>query len=165
MFGGYHRDNRTDNERYLQDELDRLQEERRRDQEEQERQREERLQEYRQEGERMARTARNWREAIQKQVYLFNREVNEWDTPERGGDNYFRDSRDACKRGLEIWTQIEAGVQPEIEALEAKIKAIKEGIRQTVSDLLLVEAGGRPGWESTALAIGNEEDFNRWLDW
>lgn len=164
MYYGY-RQELTDNERYLQDEVDRLQEEQRRGRERREQEREERMREYRAESERNSRSANSWREAIQKQVYLMNREVDQWDTPEMGGDNYFRDSRDCCKRGLEIWTQIEAGVQPEIEVLEAKIKAIKEGIRQTVSDLLLIEADGRPGWKSTASAIGDEEDFNRWLDW
>lgn len=161
----HYRDNRTQEERYLQDEVDRLREEQRQDREQRQQEREERLREYRAQGERNLRSANGWREAIQKQVYLMDREANQWDTPEMGGDNYFRDSRDACKRALEIWPEVEAEIAPEIAELEARLEALRDGIRHKVSQRLMDEANNRSGWRLTASAIGNEEDYDRWLDW
>lgn len=161
MYYGY-RQQLSDNERYLQDELDRL----KRDQEERDDRerdaREERRREMKRAIEAENRSADTWPEALRKQVHLFEREANsagEYDT-----DNYFADGAKACKRGLEIWKEVADIEKVKIDQLRRQIEAIEEGIALEVSKRLMTEAEGRRGWQSIARSIENDE-LGHFLDW
>lgn len=152
----------TDNERYLQDEVDRL---KRNEEERLDRERDAR-DEHRREMNRAIeaenRSADTWPEALRKQVYLFEREANsagEYDT-----DNYFADGAKACKRGLEIWREVATIEQAKINELRRQIEAIEEGVALEVSKRLMAEAEGRGGWQSIARSIENDDpgDFLNW---
>jgi hypothetical protein len=166
----YQRDTRTDRERYLENELERLESERHEEYEECERRREERMREYRERAEAHNRSASSWPEALSKQAYLFQREANDWpaDDPDfpSEADDYFGPGSEACKRALVIWEEVEASKAEEIKALEAQIEALRESIKLEVSEKLLAEGVDKPlGWKSVAWAIRDEEDPGRWLDW
>lgn len=168
----YTNQNNCPDDRYLQDEIDRLEHLRRQEREQQECDREERIREYRQRAEEYNRSASAWPEALQKQTYLFQREVNLWpaddsDFPDYK-DDHFGPGAEACKRALEIWQEVAAARQNAIEALEDQIQVIKNGIRLEVSEKLLAEGTDKPnGWKSVASAIAqiDEDDVSSWLDW
>lgn len=161
------KDERTERERELEWELEdarRREEERR---EEELRQFEQRRQERQERWDFEMRQATTWPEALGKQASLMGGEahLDQW-----GDDNYFGDGRDSCKRALELWHEVEAEKRAEIEALEAKIKAIRDGIRFEVADRL--EEEGDPessGWMGTVSILRDyDEDpakLSRWLDW
>lgn len=157
-----YRDTRTPRERELQEELDRLryEEEQRREQEEQNREERDRQRKRRYEEE--YRTAASWPEALSKNAYLFQQEQDNF--PGQPDDTFFGDGAAACRRGLEIWREVEASKKAEIEALQKQIEAIREGVKAEVSEKLEAEANGRSGWSSVAGAIVTEDPTN-WLNW
>jgi hypothetical protein len=133
MFG--YKDTRTAAERDLQDELDQM-----REMEEQRIQRERRecvrrREEERQEREYEMRTAVDWPDALYKHMALCQREINDGGDEEI--DNFFANSLESAKVALEIWRDVSAEKQPEIDALEAQITAIIDSIRHQVADRLL----------------------------
>lgn len=152
--------------RYLQDEIDRLRadEERRRDEEYRERQ--ERNREREQRFYEQYRTASTWPESLRKQAGLFRAEANQYPTDDpEFRDELFGPGAEACERALVIWKEVEPSKREQIEALEAQIEALKEGIKLEVADRLESEAEGKPlGWKSVAGAI-RDEDPSDWLNW
>lgn len=162
----FHKDNCSDN-RYLQDEIDRLEDERRRDREERERLEREREREWKEERERRMRSASTWPEALRKQISLLNRELTSsfmgGPLYDSGQDEYFTPAVKACERALELWKEAEADRQEQIAVLEAQIEALRDGIRLEVADKLAAE-NNTLGWQSVADAI-RDEDIENWLDW
>lgn len=165
-YGYYHRDSKTDRERYLENQVQELETERERECERQERAREERMQEYREAAEAYNRSANSWPEALRKQIHLFRREAALWvNDPEP--DTYFAPGAVACERALIIWSEVEVSKKAEIKELEAKIKAIRNSIRGEVADRLQAENKDNLGWLQVAEALRTYDDNNcdAWLDW
>lgn len=159
----YQADNRTENERYLEEQLERerqwRQEEEDMHQQYLERQRNERKQMY----EQSLRMADNWLEALEKQSQLCWREAD-------GGDvagNYFKDTSEACDWAIEIWPEESAKVQDEIEKLEKKIAELRESVRFAVGNRLANhERHGQDGWRGVAnILLDPAEDPESWLNW
>lgn len=156
--------------RYLEYELEQAREDERRRQEEADRRREERQRERKQEWEWEQRHAGSWPEALRKQASLFRREANDWPASDPDfpidPDTFFGPGADACERALEIWKEVEVAKKEQIAALEAQIQALRDSIRFEVSEKLEAEAVGKPqGWRHVAIAIRQDADPNRWLDW
>src|SRR3990172_7437219 len=142
-YGYYRKEEETDNERYLEGELER----------------------HRQVQEQFLwdeRHASSWPEALRKQQVLFRREANQWIADEFP-DEYFGPGANACERALEIWEEEEKKRQAEADALRARLEAIGEEIRLAVADRLAAESSEH-GWTGVAQAI-REEDYNNWLWW
>src|SRR5688572_2059140 len=97
----YSYQNKTDNERYLQDEVDRLKYEAEQQREREYEASQQRIQEMRERGERNLRAASDWPESLSKQAYLFQREQDSYNN--EIDDTFFGDGAAACRRGLEIW--------------------------------------------------------------
>jgi hypothetical protein len=162
MFPNSHRNNQTDREKYLEDQLE---DELRRSQEEDERRRKadetrrhERL-EYMREQERYA---ESWPEAFSKQARLCWREHNQF--PEQmESDDYFKVAAEANEKALEIWTQVEAGKKAEFEAMEKQIKDLWDLVRTETADQLEA-ASDRKEYADTAEQI-RKGDLNSYLDW
>jgi len=163
----YNRNTQTDNERYLEDQVRQLQAEREQQREDERRAREERMEAAREQAEINARSANTWPEALRKQAYLFQREANQWpaDDPDFP-DDYFGPGAKACERALEIWSEVMAGKQEEILALQEQIRAIKDSIRLEVADKLEAESDA-DGWKHVAGALREytDKDCEYWLDW
>ena len=145
-YGYYRKEEETDNERYLEGELERHRQAEERRSAEEERQRH----------------ASSWPEALRKQQVLFRREANQWIADEFP-DEYFGPGANACERALEIWEEEEKKRQAEADALRARLEAIGEEIRLAVADRLAAESSEH-GWTGVAQAI-REEDYNNWLWW
>lgn len=161
MFAHYKKDTRTDNERYLQDELDSLRDEQRRDIERRDREREERMRERREEMAYASRQADNWPEALQKQIHLCSQEVADGGDDEVG--NFFGNTVVACEKALEIWHGVEASKQAQIDDLQQQIAAIQDSIRTEVADKLDA-ADQRREFAQVAQQIRND-GLGRFLDW
>src|SRR3990167_8475150 len=164
MFGnGYYRkEEKTDNERYLEDELERHRQAEERRNAEEERQRHARRQEFQEQIRMDERHASSWPEALRKQQVLFRREANQW-VADEFPDNYFAPGANACERALEIWEEEEKKRQAEADALRARLEAIDEEVRLAVAERLAAESSEQ-GWKHVAQAI-REEDYNNWLWW
>lgn len=162
MFNPYWNDNKTDNERYLEEELERERQWRRDEEEARQREREEQRRWRREQAQMDARTADNWREAVQKQAWLFEAEADEFD---RESGSYFAEGAAACRRALELWNGEEAGVSEEIAKLEQRIQELKDSVRFNVGKKLEGERDTQ-GWRLTASELQDPDaDFNRWLYW
>jgi hypothetical protein len=168
MFPYYRSDDRTDRERYLENELEdvrRAEEERR---EREERAREERRREWQEQRSYEERQADSWPEAFQKQAHLCWREHNnfpEQDSSITGDpdDDYFKDAAQANEKALEIWREVVASKKAKLDELQAQIDAVMESVRLEVADKL--EAiSDKLGYRSTAQAIRDDE-LDRYLDW
>lgn len=158
---GYGNEKKTDRERFLEDELERERQSAReaeeREYEARERSRKERRAEYEQE----QRSASSWPEALQKQAWLCQREINQYDTPEMKGyfepeDGYFANLVKANEAALKIWHKIAA-------ARQAEIDAIWNSIRNQVADELEAESD-RSEYKQTAQALRDDE-LENYLDW
>lgn len=157
---GYNK--KSDNERYLEDELERakrhnekliLAEQQRRD---------DRMREIREQSNQYCRTASNWREAIRKQKRLFDEEVALFPGTE---SDYIADGSKACERALELWPEYEGMVSQEIKELEAKIQQLKDSIRFNIGKQLLKE-GKSSGWVVVANELQDKDlDCEEWLNW
>jgi len=161
MFALYKKDTRTDNERYLQDELDRAREQQEREERRRDQDRKERELARREDREYASHQADDWPEALQKQIYLCNREVADGGDDEVG--NFFGNTVAACEKALEIWREVEASKQTEIDELQQRIAAIQDGIRTEVADKLQV-ADARHEFESVAQQI-RDDQLSKFLDW
>lgn len=165
MYG--YRDERTDNERYLEQQLEdarrQLEDSRRQEKEA----REARMQEYRRMSEENQRTAETWPEALQKQEYLFRREAN-FDVGDPDYvDEYFAPGADACAKALEYWKEESENVADEIEALEQKIIELRASIAHKVADRLDSHEGMLDGWYHVAGSLReyDEDNLDSWLYW
>lgn len=157
-------DDRTDRERYLEDELEniRYQEQQRQEREYQER--EERRRQWQRETEERHRQADTWHEALQKQAYLCRREANIY--PDDEVNDFFVGSADACDFALEIWPQHEAAVAAEIRQLEDRIAHLRDSVRFTVAAAVAERSQDCAGWEDVASTLADPDaDIDNWLNW
>jgi hypothetical protein len=161
MFAMYSKDDRTDRERYLEDELERerdaaLERDRIEDERREARQRE-REESWRWE----ERHAESWPEAFQKQAALCWREHNMF--PEQNDDDtFFKDSAEANEKALEIWREVEASKQEKLKELQRQIDAVQDEIRNEVADKLEAVSNAI-AYRGTAQSI-RDDDLN-YLDW
>ena len=113
------------------------------------------------------RSADNWPEAFGKQAILFEREAATWVDVDIDGsplqDEWFGLGAKACRRALEIWREIEAEKQPEIDALKAQIAAITDSIREAVAERIESE-NDTSAWRNVASALRANE-YQAWLQW
>lgn len=160
MFSFNRRDERTDHERYLEDELEREREDRRREEERQEEQREQRKKEREEQWRYEERRADSWPEAFQKQAYLCWREQNQFpdDT-----DKYFERSAQANEKALEIWKEVAASRQAQLDELQKQIEVVWDSIRNEVADRLIA-VNDCNEYAGTANAI-RENALKGYLDW
>lgn len=155
------RDDKTDRERYLEDELDRYREAEDRRQRESSAERERRRQEMRERIEEAERSADTWPEALHKQVHLMRREVT--GHPDVADiDAYFENSAIACEEAQQHWRELEAAAVDQIKALEAQIEALQDGIRLGVAERL--EAVDRNEWHQVAAALREMSPW-QFLQW
>lgn len=165
MWSSY--DEKTDNERYLEQQLEDAQR-REEDARQQEKEaREQRKREWEQAVEEVMRTAKTWPEALQKQEFLFRREAN-FDIGDPDYiDDWFAPGANACKQALEYWHEESEKVADEIKELEEKITALRAGIAGKVADRLDSHEGMLDGWYHVArdLREYDEDDLDRWLYW
>jgi len=171
MYYGWN-DNRTDNERYLEDQLEQERQQRREEQEQRQRAREQRMEEYHEQHEHWMRSADGWPEAIDKQIALMSREswgegLSWISYPTFLHDMYFTESVAACRRALQIWKDEEAKVADEVAALEQRITELKNGIRFNVGERLEREKYYKsPGWQGVVNTLNDEDsDPAAWLNW
>jgi len=156
--------------RRLQNENDQYRDREERRWREEEKRREEPAKEIREEIESRYRSARTWREALEKQVFLYRREANQYPLiDEATGLDDFAVSAEACTRACQIWDELAGIKQAEIEALEAKLEALRDSIRIEVAQRLRAETSGQLGSGSiesfvikSLLEGGDPED---WLNW
>jgi len=161
MFTTYKKDTRTDNERYLQDELDRVREQQEREERRRDQERKERERARREEREYASRQADDWPDALQKQIYLCNREVIDGGDEEVG--NFFGNTVVACEKALEIWHEVEASKQTQIDDLQQQIATIQDSIRTEVADKLDA-ADQRREFAQVAQQI-RDDGLGQFLDW
>lgn len=170
--------NKTDEERYLEDQLEQERQYRRDLEERQGQERQARREQWRLENDMYARQADTWPEALHKQAALFEREssqIRAWhlEDPEAAADfpdDMFGPGAAACRRALELWPEAEAAVADEISALEAKIAELRASIAQTVADRLDEEnADDMRGWHHVANALRETDEephaLHNWLYW
>src|SRR3970282_2070158 len=134
-YGYYRKEEETENERYLEGELERHRQAEERRSAEEERQRNARRQEVQEQFLWDERHASSWPEALRKQQVLFRREANQWDADEFP-DNYFAPGARACERALEMWEEEEKKRQAEADALKARWRGIGDEGRLAAGDRL-----------------------------
>jgi len=155
---------KSERERYLELEVEHCRKAEWEREEEWMREREERVREREERRECEMRCADDWPEALAKQVVLFEREAALWSADDAEFvDTWFGPGAEVCRRALEIWREVEAERQPEVDALRARIAAIEDGIREVVARRLECEGGGA-AWEDVVRAL-REDDPEGWLCW
>lgn len=150
-------------------ETDRLREENLRLEQEQTERREQRRQEVRELAEMNRRSAGNWREALEKQANLYAREAGLYPYLDENGIDGFAVSALACQQAVQIWDELQAEKQSEINELEAKIAALRDSIRVETCSRLRELYAGKPGELDVEgyVILGLEEggDPEEWLNW
>jgi hypothetical protein len=159
MFPYYRNNDKTDHERYLENEIERLEEEHRRDWDRQEKQREQRHQELEEQWESNARTADSWPEAFQKQSALCWREHNTFPEP----DDYFEEAARANEKALEIWNTIVNNRKEELDKLQKQLDAYWDSVRSEVADEL-EKCSDRSEYKTTARVI-RDNSLSEYLNW
>jgi hypothetical protein len=173
MFSNYSKDERTDRERYLEDELERERDAAR----ERERIEDERREQRQREREEMrayeARQADTWPEALRKDLNLLRREIDpEYEASD--GDWFFTDAAAATERALEIWDEHEKAHYARIEELHRLIEQEKEAIKQGVASQLEKETPLRTikgeekqnyGWNTIVQSLRDFDDPSELLNW
>ena len=123
------------------------------------RERERQRREWKEESHWNYRQADNWPEALSKQEGLFHASIDD------GEETYFSDGAKACARALELWHQVEATRNSEIETLKARLDAIQVEIKTSVASLLR-EEGSSQGWVQVASALEDDDMTpTEWLQW
>jgi len=168
MFSHYGKDERTDRERSLEEELEREREVTR----DRERMEDERRDSQRREREEMRRyeerQADSWPEAFQKQARLYWKEHNAFpaQTSEATGDpldDLFKNMAQANEKALEIWNEVSASKQAQIDDLRKQIEAVQDSVRTEVADKLEA-ASENLEYKSVAQLIRDDE-LGNYLDW
>ena len=163
LYGLYSKDNRTDRERYLEDELEREREARlerdRRDDEAREKLRKEHQEQWRS----SYRQADSWPEAFQKQANLTWREHNQYPPDPDDVDRFFEQTALANEKALEIWHQVSTSKQAKLEELQKQIDAVWDAVRNEVADEL-IKSSDRKEYLYVASAIRDDE-LAGYLDW
>jgi len=161
MFSYYGKDERTDNERYLQEELEREREsQRERDRIEEER-REARRKEFQEMRRYEERQADSWPEAFQKQAMLCWREYNQYPDPD--DDPFFKKNAEANEKALELWHAVATSKRAQLDELQKQIDAVWDAVRNEVADQL-EQADDHYVYKSTAEAI-RDDQLSGYLDW
>lgn len=116
------------------------------------------------------RSASDWREALQKQATLYEREAQRFlEINEKTGVDSFAVSSIACVRACEIWDEIAALHQSEIAELSARIKQIRDSIRVEVAQRLRAETVNQPGADDiesfVTSSLEEGSDPEDWLQW
>lgn len=155
-------------------EIQRMRDEQERQAERERREREKRQREQKELYEERLRTAEDWEEAFGKQLVLLEREIG-WQrrNPIEGEpavDPYFTACRDAVVKAQQLWAVVKKEKQAEIEELQARIKAVRDGIKDEVAGRLeqaCPESDSKDvisAWKGTATSIRKESPEN-WLNW
>jgi len=155
------KDSRTPNERILQDEIDTLREQQEREYRHREQEAKDRRAARHEEYEYLSHQANDWPDALNKQIVLCRREVNDGGDEEIG--NFFGNTILACEKALDIWQFVEAGKQAEIKKLEDKISEIKYSIREEVAKQLEA-SDSRSEFAQVANQI-RDDQLASFLDW
>ncbi len=160
----FHKDERTDRERYLEAELDRIRQVEERRTREAIEAREKRRREFQQQLTEAERSANDWPEALIKQSGLMRREVGiDPDEPEE--TDYFAQGYKACDAALKLWRDEAHKRQPAIEELTRQLEAIQRDIRHAVADGLEAQSD-TPGWRHVAAVLRDDDmDPSEWLNW
>ncbi|MCB0080216.1 MAG: hypothetical protein KDE47_04775 [Caldilineaceae bacterium] len=167
MFG-YCRDEKTDNERYLEQELEDERRRREEDRQERERERNRAREEMREMYEISLRSANGWHEALGNQAALMGREIDyETWADEYYDGQYFSEGMRACWRAIEILEIEEAKVASEIAELEQRIEELHEAARIRTGERLRQEKQWQSsGWIGVATTLEDpNEDPESWLNW
>jgi hypothetical protein len=141
--------------------LDRVREQQEREEHRRDQERKDRESARREEREYANRKADNWPDALQKQTCLCNREVTDGGDEEVG--NFFGNTVIACEKALEIWHEVEASKQAQIDDLQRQIVAIQDSIRTEVADKLDA-ADQRREFAQVAQQI-RDDQLGQFLDW
>lgn len=144
---------------FLEFQLEQYRNDERRRNEEENDQRRQRREDRRDRLESEYRTAYTWPEALEKQAYLMGKEVDEFDR-----DDHFKNGRDACNRGIEIWQEVATTKKNEIDELHRRLAIIQDEIRLEVSLKLKAECTGIGG-KGIADSIEEDVNFRDFLNW
>lgn len=157
-----YRDERTKREKQLEWELEQARADEERRQERAEYEREERRREREEQRHYQERQADSWPEAFAKQARLCWREHNAF--PEQNEeDDYFEKTAQANEKALELWREVSASKQAQIDELQKQIEAVHDAIRNEVADKL--EAiSDHIGYRGTAQSI-RDDSLGLYLDW
>ncbi len=164
------KNNQTERERYLSDELDRMRDEQslRNEREYQEREaaRRTRFEEYERQIETHLRSADNWHEALKKQHTLCSRESSLIPVDE-GEPDYFAESADACEYALAAWKEEQAKIAGQLAELQRQIEKLNYGLRSAVGQRLKQHTNGSlAGWVDVATTLLDEDaSIDDWLNW
>lgn len=160
----WYRDNRTENEKYLEEQLEQERRWRDEEQERQQQERERRRQERREAYEWELREANDWHDALRKQRLLCAREMRDED---EWTDGLFGETVAACDYALEIWPKEASKVADEIKRLEAEIKRLRDSVRLAVGQRLAEhERANEEGWRDVAVTLQDADaDASAWLNW
>jgi ABC-type taurine transport system substrate-binding protein len=162
MFPLYRKDERTDRERYLEDELEHERDAARERDRREDEARKQRRKEQQEAWAYQDRQADSWPEAFQKQARLCWREHNQF--PEDIDDHdYFKETAQANEKALEIWRAVAASKKAELDELQKKIEAVWDSVRNEVADQLAQE-GDHFTYKSTAETI-RDDQLSGYLDW
>jgi len=156
----FYKDTRTENEKYLEEELERERYERNQENERQDRAREERRREQREQSEYEWRHPDNWESAFQAQAGLCWREHNQY--PDET-DMFFKNSAEANEKALEIWRVVSASKQMELDELQKQIDAVWDRVRNETADKLIA-SDSRQEFVSTAEAL-RDNALDGYCDW
>lgn len=164
MYPLYQKDEQTDRERYLENELEREREQRRREHQRLQEEIEQRRMEWREKSYYEERQADSWPEAFQKQASLCWREFNSWPGDVPGvEDSYFEKLAQANEKALEIWREVSASKQDELDELQKRIEAVWDAVRNEVADKLIA-TNDHFTYVSTAETI-RDDQLAGYLDW
>jgi len=163
MFPLYRKDDRTDRERYLEEELERARSDEEKRQERADQEREERRRELKEQWTYEERQADSWPEALRKQAILCWREHNQYPPDPDDNDHFFEYTALANEKALEIWREVSKRKQVELDALQKQIEAVGDAIRNEVADKLIA-ADERKEFKYVASAIEDDE-LAGYLDW
>jgi hypothetical protein len=153
----------TPNEQALQDEVDRLREDRehayQRERQELQKKRQAQIKAY----EFELRTATDWPEALRKQRDLFQREAREESPDDPIDEQYFTVGVQVVDKAIEIWRTINTERQDEIGELEQRLMEVQNEIRLEVAQRL-EQSGTHSQYRNIAdgIRINSPEEF---LDW
>lgn len=159
MLAHYGKDERTDRERYLEDELEREREQARRDDDRREEERKRRQSEFQEMRRYEERQADSWPEAFQKQANLCWREHHNFPDD----DPFFEKNAQANEKALELWRAVATGKRAQLDELQKQIDAVWDEVRNEVADRL-IEADDHFVYKSTAEAI-RDDQLSGYLDW
>lgn len=157
----YRHEEKSSNERYLEEQVEDYRQQLQRQQDEATKERDNRRREWQEQMRSIGRQADNWYEALSKQEGLMGAEAV------YGGetDQFFDDGSKACKRALEIWKEVDKTKASERQRLQALLDQIDMEIRTEVADKLDAECQST-GWKQVANALRDEDmSPSEWLNW